>query len=167
MILTKPEIEKAIKNKTITITPFNKNNIGSSSIDLTLDNKFRIFNTNTPTIVDKSTDYKTLTEPVREKEITLQPQETILGLTKEKISLPNNICGWLEGRSRFARLGLMVHVSSGFVQPGVNNHQVLEISNLSPMPLTLKAGTKICQLVLQETRGEAIYKGKFQKQTAP
>ena len=55
----------------------------------------------------------------------------------EKVTLASDICGWLEGRSRFSRLGLLVHISASFMQPGIENKQVLEISNQSPMPLAL------------------------------
>ncbi|NCN03456.1 MAG: dCTP deaminase, partial [Candidatus Pacebacteria bacterium] len=88
----------------------------------------------------------------------------IIAITKEKITLPGNICGWLEGRSRFARLGLLIHISAGLIQPGVDNHQVLEITNLSPNTLVLYAGERICQLAFQRCEGEAFYKGRFEKQ---
>lgn len=87
-----------------------------------------------------------------------------MGITKERIKLGENICGWLEGRSRFARLGLLVHISAGFMQPGINNQQVLEIVNLGHRPLRLHAGTKICQFIFQTTKGKAKYEGKFKGQ---
>ena len=71
---------------------------------------------------------------------------------------------FLEGRSRFARLGLMIHVTSAFVQPGVRNRQVLEMSNVSSEPLLIHAGVRICQLVLMRTEGEARYSGRFSDQ---
>ena len=95
------------------------------------------------------------------------PGETILGITKEKITLPQNMCGWLEGRSRYARLGLMVHISASFMQPGLSNRQVLEMTNMSSVALRLHAGTKICQFIFQETIGMAEYKGRFSEQTEP
>ena len=75
--------------------------------------------------------------------------------------------GRIEGRSRFARIGLMTHVTAGLVQPGSNNKQVLEISNMSPMPIALHPGTKICQIILEKIEGKANYTGKFQNQTSP
>ena len=97
----------------------------------------------------------------------LQPGETVHGATLEKISLPPNLCGWLEGRSRTARFGLTVHVTSGFVHPGVSNVQVLEMMNVSRTPLALHPGIRICQIVLERTEGEAVYRGRFAKQLAP
>ena len=75
-----------------------------------------------------------------------------------------DVLGFLEGRSRFARLGLMIHVTSAFVQPGVSNRQVLEMSNVSSRALEIVAGVRICQIVLMRTEGRAVYSGRFQDQ---
>lgn len=66
--------------------------------------------------------------------------------------------------SRFARLGLLIHISAGLTQPGVDNHQFLEITNLSPNTLSLHVGERICQLAFQRCEGEASYKGRFENQ---
>jgi dCTP deaminase len=95
------------------------------------------------------------------------PGELVHGITREKIRLPGNLAGRIEGRSRFARIGLMVHMTAGLVQPGCNNKQVLEISNMSSMPLALYPGTRVCQIVLEEVRGEAKYEGRFKDQLTP
>ena len=87
-----------------------------------------------------------------------------MGMTLEKITLPDNICGRLEGRSRFARLGLLVHITASFMQPGISNHQVLEMYNASPFPLAIHPGTKICQFVFEYTVGEGHYRGRFARQ---
>ena len=97
----------------------------------------------------------------------LEPGRTVHGITRERIFLPPDICGWLEGRSRIARLGLTVHVTSGFIQPAVSNHQVLEMSNVSGRTLRIHPGIRICQIVLQRCEGEAIYRGQFASQNAP
>ena len=73
----------------------------------------------------------------------------ILGITREKITLADNISGRLEGRSRFARFGLAVHVTAGFMHPGISNHQVLEIVNLGHAPLAFYPDTRICQFVFE------------------
>jgi dCTP deaminase len=94
------------------------------------------------------------------------PGESILGWTLEKITTPPSICGWLEGRSTFARVGLMVHISASFMQPGLDNNQCLEMTNFSPNPMLVMPGTRICQYVFQRTIGEARYEGKFRDQRA-
>ena len=70
----------------------------------------------------------------------------------------------LEGRSRFARLGLMIHVTSGFVQPGVASRQVLEMSNVSGRTLLIHAGVRLLQIVPQRCEGSAVYQGRFARQ---
>lgn len=165
-ILTKNEILKGITNGNIRIEPLATENIGPGSVDLTLGNTFRVFRESDGIYdADEDMDYRKITEFVTADSIVVKPRETILGITKEKITLAPNLCGWLEGRSRFSRLGLMVHISASFMQPGISNHQVLEISNMGSVPLRLHAGTRICQFVFQRTIGKAIYKGRFAEQT--
>jgi len=167
-ILTKNEILKEIKKKNIKITPFDRSALGPGSIDLTLSNKFRVFKKLKKTLnVNEKLDYQNITKLVTADSIVIKPGETILGITKEKITLASNICGWLEGRSRFARLGLLVHISASFMQPGISNRQVLEISNMGAVSLRLHAGTKICQFIFQKTIGRAKYSGKFVGQKEP
>lgn len=162
MILTCDEIFKEIKKGNIEIKPFNKENIGPASVDLTLGNEFRIFK---KTKVDlKEVDYKKITKLIKKDKIIIKPGQLILGITKENIRLADNLAGNLEGRSRYARIGLLVHISSNFVHPGVNNRQILEIRNDSNNDLVLHSGLKICQLIIHETRGKAMYKGKFKYQ---
>ncbi len=163
-ILTKKEILKEIKKKNIKITPLDKSAIGPGSVDLTLDNQFRIFVKGKTYDVNPKADYKKITKLVKKESIIVKHGEVILGITKEKIKLSDNLCGWLQGRSRFARLGLMVHITASFMQPGIENQQVLEIANLSNRPLRIHAGTKICQFIFEKTKGKAKYSGKFTKQ---
>lgn len=166
MILSKKDILKEIKKNKIKITPFHEKNINGASIDLTLDNKFRKFKRSIRRIeVSESVDYKDYTNLIEVKDyLILKPNETVLGITKEKIKLPDNVCGWLQGRSRFARLGLLVHISSNFIQPGIDNKQVLEMKNVGKITLKIKPGLKICQLILEKVSSNSEYKGKFKKQ---
>lgn len=166
MLLTTQAIKKELEEGNIKITPqISDDQISVASVDLTLSDDFWVFKTNSqPIHVQESTNYLDYTDHVKVQEINIKPQQTIIGITKEKITLPGDICGWLEGRSRFARLGVLIHISAGLIQPGVDNHQVLEITNLSPNILTLHAGERICQLAFQRCEGEAFYKGRFENQ---
>ena len=164
MILTRNEILKELKSKKIEITPLSEKNIGPASIDLTLGNEFRVFTNKKSLILDEKSDYKKYTVLVRKKSFLLMPKNYVLAITKERIKLPNNICGFISGRSRFARFGLSVYMAAFFVQPGINNKQVLEINNVSNFPVILKPGLRICQLILERTDGHAIYMGKFKSQ---
>jgi dCTP deaminase len=163
MILTKEKILEAVKGGKIKIFPYNGNNLGPASYDLTLADGFRVYGDSKKIAVSEGADYKKFSKLIKGK-IKLNPGEFILGVTKEKISLGDDICGWLTGRSRFARLGLQIHSTAAFIQPGVNNKQVLEIYNFSKNVLELKAGVKICQIIFEKTSGKAKYKGKFAKQ---
>ncbi|HEY3998109.1 MAG TPA: dCTP deaminase [Candidatus Xenobia bacterium] len=168
-VLTRQEILKEIAAGHITITPFTEDQVGPGSVDLHMGDEFRVFKKmHTIYHVNNESDFNEITALVRvEDHFVLMPGETVLGITLERIRLAPNICGWLEGRSRFARLGLMVHITAGFMQPGIDNHQVLEISNVSSIPLALHPGTRICQFIFQRTIGEARYEGRFQSQERP
>jgi dCTP deaminase len=163
MILTKPEILKQIRKIKIKIEPFNESAVGPASIDLTLDKEIRVFQSSKT--INENTDYHSATKIKNiSKGYTLKPGELVLGITKEKITLPENICGWLNSRSRFARIGLMSHITAPFIAPGISNKQVLEIFNASKNKIRLTPNIKICQLVLQQCRGKAKCNGRFRDQ---
>jgi len=164
MILTKKEILQKIKEKEIHISLFKKENVGPASIDLTLANEFRVFTSPQKIILTETTNAEKITKKIKQKQITLQPGDFILAKTKEKITLPENICGLLSGRSRFARMGLLIDVTAFFIHPGVSNHQIFEIKNISHNEIVLKEGLKIAQLILIHTIGNARYNGKFKSQ---
>lgn len=165
-VLTKKEILKEIKAGNIKITPFKRSKVGAGSVDLHLGDEFRVFKDVDKIVhVNSKTDHRKVTRKVKVKKyITLMPGELVLGITKEKIKLAPDICGWLQGRSRYARMGLVVHMSSNFLQPGINNKQVLEIANMSKIPLALHPGTAFCQIIFERTEGKATYKGRFSRQ---
>lgn len=167
MILTRDVILEEIKKGNIEISPFDEKNLGPASYDLALGSSLRIFVLKPSAYaVTDNADFNDLTKLIEldESGYTMRPGEAVLGATMENIKLATNIAGWLEGRSRFARLGLMVHISSPFMQPGINNREVLEIANLGPTPLTIFPGTKICQFVFEYCEGKAAYEGKFKTQ---
>lgn len=166
MILTRDVILAEIAAGRIAIDPFTPEQVGPASIDLHLGDEIRVIDGG-PAVIDLNddADYRTVSrvQPLAEPYV-LPPGETIHGITRERVTLAGDIAGWLEGRSRFARLGLMIHVTAGFVNPGVSNRQVLEISNVSNRRLAIHAGTRICQIVLQRTEGSAVYAGRFARQ---
>src|SRR3954469_16828964 len=148
MILTREVIQREIDAGRVVIDPFFADQVGPASIDLHLGDEIRVMHAGRePVPVTDDVDYRTITD-VRSLETPypLEPGETIHGITRERITLPGDIGGWLEGRSRFARLGLMIHVTAGFITPGVSNRQVLEISNVSQRPLAIHPGTRLCQI---------------------
>ncbi len=166
MILTRDVILREIERGRLVVDPLQPDQVGPASIDLHLGDEIRVMEGGPPVIdLDEAADYRTVTK-VRplDDPYDLKPGETIHGITRERIKLPPDVGGWLEGRSRYARLGLMIHVTSGFVAPGVDNRQVLEMSNVAGRPLRIRAGIRLCQIVLQRTEGEAVYAGRFADQ---
>ena len=168
-VLGRQAILQAIDSGVITITPFNPELVGPASVGRTLAGSVRVFRKVHEVIaVCEHTDYRQFTDKVEVSEgehILIMPGETILGITRERLRLGPGLCGWLEGRSRFARLGLMVHISAPFMGPGINSQQVLEMSNFGPAPLAVVPGTAICQFIFQEQDGEEHYEGRFAGQT--
>lgn len=166
-VLTREAILAEIEAGRLTIDPYSTDQVGPASIDLTLGDEIRVIEASREAIpIADDVDYRSFTSRRRlDAPFVLNPGRTIHGITRERLTLPPDLCGFLEGRSRFARLGLMIHVTSAFVQPGVSNHQVLEISNVAGRPLEIHAGTRLCQIVLFRTEGEAIYRGRFADQS--
>ena len=165
-VLTRDAILAEMNAGRLVITPFQADQLGAASVDLTLGEEIRVIaNGSEPIEVLSDADYRDHTHLLRlDQPHVLEPGCTIHGITRERITLPRDLCGFLEGRSRFARLGLMIHVTSAFVQPGVDNRQVLEMSNVSDRPLRIHAGVRVCQIVLMRTEGEAVYAGLFADQ---
>ncbi|CAL6001119.1 Deoxycytidine_triphosphate deaminase [Hexamita inflata] len=166
-VLTRDVIKAAINQGTIKVIPaLEESQYGPASIDLTLSNVFRKY-TPQEKPVELTENYQNITEPVTLQEgeyIDLQPGEIILGITQEEIQLDPTICGLLEGRSRFARLGLLVHFTASIMAPGIKNKQVLEICNLSKNVIRLRPGVRICQFMFLRCEGSAMYEGRFQGQ---
>ena len=169
-VLTRDVILEEIESGRLTIEPFCASQIGPASIDLHLGRELRVPSArhNGPIDVTDNGDPPPLSEVIPlDEPYVLDPGRTVHGITRERLCLPADICGWIEGRSRIARLGLTVPVTSGFVHPGVSNHQVLEMSNVSGTQLAIHPDIRICQIVLQRTEGEAVYRGQFAEQKSP
>ena len=165
-VLTRDAIRAELDAGRLQITPLEDDQLGAASVDLTLGDEIRVIEHPEQAIdLVADSDYRNHTRVQRlDAPFLLEPGTTIHGITRERIRLPGDLCGFLEGRSRFARLGLMIHVTSAFVQPGVDNRQVLEMSNVSGHPLRIHPGVRLCQIVLMRTEGEAHYRGRFARQ---
>jgi len=166
-VLTRDAILAEIAAGRLIIDPYSPDQVGPASVDLTLGDEIRVIEASADAIpIVPDVDYRHFTSRRRlDAPFLLEPTTTIHGITRERITLPPDLCGFLEGRSRFARLGLMIHLTSAFVQPGVSNHQILEISNVAGRPLEIHPGTRLCQIVLFRTEGEAFYRGRFADQS--
>jgi dCTP deaminase len=169
--LGRNQIFKLIEEGLIKIEPFSRDQVGPASIDLHLGDNFRVFEKTRDIFhIREGADYKRLTRTVKVEKnnyFLIMPNELVQGITKENLALPATLSGRIEGRSRFARLGVLIHLSSGFIQPGSTGKVVLEILNVSPLPLALYPGTAICQVIIEEARGATAYQGAFAGQVAP
>ena len=171
-IFSDRDIRNAIRNGEIKINPpLDKGCIGAGSIDLALSDVFYLpkRSVGRRTIRDLSkTDFTDVYDKVKMDSVTLLPGDCILASTEEKLTLAPDICGWIQGRSRFARLGLSVHVASSFIQPGSSNRQILEIVNLAWFPVKIHKGMRICQIVFDKTQTKASMpyskRGRYSKQ---
>ena len=141
--------------------------IAGISVDLRLDHRFRVFSNNSVTHLDLSGDRDQLERDIDQtmsKEIALKddesffihPGELVLGATLESVTIPDDLVGWLDGRSSLARLGLMVHVTAGRIDPGWQGQVVLEFYNNGKLPLALKPGMVICALSFETLSQPAL-----------
>ncbi len=173
MILTRDKILEAVGTGEIAIDPFDEHALDAASYDMTLYPQIRVFleGLNEIDLKDMARDAHALLDITRivnipsESYYLLKPGELVLGMTVEKLTLAPNIAGSLEGRSRFARMGLMVHVTASFLQPGIKNtRQVFEIFNASRNAIRLRSGVRIAQVVFERCEGMATYSGTFANQ---
>ncbi|MFA6035989.1 MAG: dCTP deaminase, partial [Candidatus Micrarchaeia archaeon] len=156
MPLSDRDIHKYLNSGRIRIAPLPADaQIGPTSVDLTLSDEFWVFRKGVKKVDLSTVKHEKVLQKVKAEKMVLKPGEMILGKTLERITLPADICGKLEGRSRYARLGLAIHVSSSLVQAGSDNHQILEIVNLSPTTITLHAGLRVCQVMFMHLSSPA------------
>ncbi len=163
MILSDRDIRKLLKEGTLKIKPLRSSQIQPASIDLRLGENFLILKEYQLDCIDVSqpVSYFKLTK----KTITLPPKSFVLATTKEYIELPSNLTAFVEGRSSIGRLGLFIQ-NAGWVDPGFKGKITLELFNANSIPIKLRAGMRICQLVVARTTTPASspYKGKYQGQ---
>ncbi len=147
MILSDRDILKKIEKGELGIKPFDPSNVQPSTVDLKLDSKLRVFDNWKMGIVDlkEEKDYSKVVE-VGEEGFVIHPGEFILGSTVEKVSLPRDLAAKLEGRSSLGRLGLVIHATAGYVDPGFSGFLTLEISNISRMPIRVYPEMRIAQI---------------------
>jgi dCTP deaminase len=177
MILSDHSIRKEVAAKRIIIDPFDDSCVQPSSVDLHVDRYFRVFRNHSQRVIDVKDDQENLTELVdvpEEDSFILHPGEFVLGSTLERVALPSDLVGRLEGKSSLGRLGLLIHTTAGFVDPGFDGYLTLELSNVANLPITLYPGMKIGQIsFLQMTTpadvpyGSSALGSKYQGQRGP
>mgnify|MGYP001362596037 CR=1 FL=1 len=177
MVLSDQTIRRLISKGSIGIDPFDSSLIQPSSVDVRLDYYFRVFRNSRYPYIDVKQPMEELTELVEidnTEPLILHPGEFVLGSTLERLTLPNNLVARLEGKSSLGRLGLLIHSTAGFVDPGWDGHVTLELSNVASLPITLYANMKIGQLSFMELSepaetpyGDPSLGSKYQGQRGP
>ena len=178
MVLSDRTIKEEIARGRIVIEPLDQSCIQPASVDVHLDRKLLVFRSwRSPFYIDVKQNIENLTEIVEIEEedpFFLQPGEFVLGSTFEDITIPDDIVGRLEGKSSLGRIGLLIHSTAGYVDPGWQGRLTLELSNVAKLPITLYYGMKIGQIsflrlttAAERLYGDAGLGSKYQGQTEP
>jgi dCTP deaminase len=152
MILSDKTIKAKIKSGEIVIEPFSEEFLQPASYDLHLDKFFLTFNKESIGIVDVKDKPKNLMKEIEVDEqegFIIHPNEFVLANVKEITGVDSKHVGRLEGKSSLGRLGLIVHATAGFLDPGNKLRLTLELANVSPIPIKIYPGMKIAQIAFE------------------
>jgi dCTP deaminase len=189
MILSDRDIKRAVESGRVTLQApsadgvyadlaADKMHIHASSMDLHLGGTFKLYEHSKFAVLDPmrpetfAGNMRTITVPDGES-FMVQPGEFVLGVTRERITVPDDLVVRVEGRSSLGRLGIIVHSTAGFVDPGFSGTITLEISNLNRLPVALYPGMRVCQLAFEQmsSPAETPYHmkphSKYQNQVLP
>ncbi len=149
MILSDKDIREHLRSGKIKIDGLDNDRIQAGWVDLSLGNEFRVFKITSQPYIDVRNvgDHTEQLIQDDDKPFIIHPGEFILGQAKERIELPDDIAAYVDGRSSLGRIGIVVHVTSGFVDPGFRGRLVLEMTNVGKMPVALHTNMRICKLV--------------------
>jgi dCTP deaminase len=148
VVLSDRTIRRLLDEGRIEIEPYDESLLQPSSVDVRVDRYFRVFHNARYPFIDVREPQEDLTELVEadSEPFILHPGEFVLGSTLERIRLPDDLVARLEGKSSLGRLGLLIHSTAGFIDPGWDGHVTLELSNVANLPITIYPGMKIGQL---------------------
>jgi len=177
MVLSDRTIRRLLDEGRIGIDPYAEELLQPSSVDVRVDKLFRVFRNSRYPFIDVKQEMEELTELVEidpEEAFILHPGEFVLGSTLERITLPDDLVARLEGKSSLGRLGLLIHSTAGFIDPGWDGHVTLELSNVANLPITIYYGMKIGQLSFvqlsepaEHPYGTGSLGSKYQGQAGP
>ena len=148
-VLSDGTIRRLVEEGRIRIDPWDAGMIQPASVDLKLGPSFRVFHNFRVESIDLAKPPTNLTEHVQvgpDESFVIHPGEFVLGRTEEWVELPDDLVARIEGKSSLGRLGLIVHATAGFVDPGFKGTLTLEITNLTRVPIVLWPGKPIAQL---------------------
>ena len=154
-ILSDIDIKKYLDEGKIVITPLeDEKQIQPSSVDLRIGNEFKGFRIISKPYIDPRDDtdfesYMSSFSISEDEPFIIHPGEFTLATTHEVVKLPSDIVARVEGRSSMGRLGVTMHVTAGYIDPGFEGKITLEISNIGKMPVALYPGQRVCQIVFE------------------
>ena len=183
MILSDRSLREQLDAGRIVIDPLDESLIQPSSVDVRISHLFRVFRNHSRGVIDVKEDMSNLTEPIEmpvgadgigDEAFMLHPGEFVLGSTYERIAVPDDLVGRVEGKSSLGRLGLLIHSTAGFIDAGFDGHITLELANVASLPITLYPGMKIGQISFMEMTspadkpyGQGATGSKYQGQRGP
>ena len=177
MVLADRTIKRLIADGRIEVDPYDEGLLQPSSLDVRVDRYFRVFRNSRYPFIDVKAQQEDLTELVEVADdgaFILHPGEFVLGSTLERVTLPDDLVARLEGKSSLGRLGLLIHSTAGFIDPGWDGHVTLELSNVANLPITIYPDMKIGQLCLfqmsspaERPYGSQSIGSKYQGQRGP
>jgi dCTP deaminase len=176
MVLSDRTIARLLEEGRIEIDPYDAALLQPSSVDVRVDRYFRVFRNNLYPFIDVKVEQEGLTELVEvgDDPFVLHPGEFVLGSTLERVRLPDDLVARLEGKSSLGRLGLLIHSTAGFIDPGFDGHVTLELSNVANLPITIYPEMKIGQLSFMQLSepaaapyGSSALGSKYQGQRGP
>src|SRR6476619_6670264 len=176
MVLSDRSIRDEIASGHLVVEPFDDRYVQPASVDLRLGREFRVFRNYRLPYIDVKKEMPELTELVSMEDdvpFILHPGEFVLAVTLERVEIPDDIVGRLDGKSSLGRLGLIVHSTAGFVDPGFQGRLTLELTNVANLPVTLYYAMPVSQISFTRltTPAEQPYgasKGsKYQGQSGP
>jgi dCTP deaminase len=183
VILSDRTLREQIAAGKIVIEPYDERLVQPSSIDVRISHLFRVFRNHTAGVIDVKQDMTTLTELIEmpvgadgvgDEPFMLHPGEFVLGSTLERVAVPDDLVGRVEGKSSLGRLGLLIHSTAGFIDSGFDGHITLELANVASLPITLYPGMKIGQISFMQMTtpaehpyGKGAKGSKYQGQRGP
>jgi len=176
-VLADRDIRAELESGRVRIDPYDPSDLQPSSVDLHLDRSFRVFRNNRYAFIDVREPQPDLTELLRiedDEPFILHPGEFVLGQTLEWVELPDDLVARLEGRSSLGRLGLLIHSTAGYVDPGWKGNLTLELSNVANLPIALYADMRIGQISffkmsspVERPYGSPELRSRYQGQSEP
>lgn len=164
MIVSQETLRELMASGAVVVAPLAPDQLQPASIDLTLGDHFLKVDENAVDRITLDTELRYV--ELRTEEIVIPPLSFLLAVTRERIKLPHDITAFVEGRSSIGRLGLFIQ-NAGWVDPGFDGTLTLELFNANRLPIRLRAGRRICQIVfaqLDRSTGHP-YRGKYQHQS--